>query len=240
MTDVTYAYDWYRGLLEQFSEAGYSFHRFDDGVPDEGILLRHDVDWSPETALEMARIESELGVSGTYFVLPTSAFYNPLAAETRAALAEIADLGHDIGLHFDSHAYFETEPDSEALAHHVRRDRTMFQDRFETVADTIAFHNPPEWVLGRCFEGFDHTYEPRFFNRIDYRADSLGRWREEPPLDSGFADPMQLLVHPGLWGPEDADPEERIRAAQQGMLSRSDTEMAAYSRLSWGDATVDW
>jgi len=58
MNELTYTYDWYRGLLEQFSEAGYAFHHFDDGVPDEGILLRHDVDWSPEAALEMARIES--------------------------------------------------------------------------------------------------------------------------------------------------------------------------------------
>lgn len=240
MTGVTYTYDWYRELLEQFSEDGYSFHRFDDGVPKEGILLRHDVDWSPETALEMARIESDLGVSGTYFVLPTSSFYNPLAAETLATVEEISSLGHDIALHFDSHAHFEAEPDSETLAQHVRQDRTIFEDRLADVADTIAFHNPPEWVLSRRFEGFNHTYEPRFFGQIGYQADSLGRWREEPPVESGFTEPMQLLVHPGLWGPEDAEPESRVRAAQQAMVSRSDAEMAAYSRLSWGDATVDW
>lgn len=59
------------------------------------IVLRHDVDKRPESSLETARIESELGLRGTYYfrIVPESF--------DKRITTEIASLGHEIGYHYE-------------------------------------------------------------------------------------------------------------------------------------------
>ncbi len=40
------------------------------------LILRHDVDFSVDRALELAKIENNYGISSTYFFLLHSDFYN--------------------------------------------------------------------------------------------------------------------------------------------------------------------
>ena len=40
------------------------------------IVWRHDVDYSLNCSLKLAKIEQEEGVKGTYFINPHSEFYN--------------------------------------------------------------------------------------------------------------------------------------------------------------------
>lgn len=238
MAEMTYTYEWYRGLLERLRDLGHTFHGFESGAPESGVLLRHDIDYSPKAARQMAEIESELGVTGTYFALVTSPFYNPSEPTTRDHLADIADLGHRVGLHFDPHAYFKMEATTNSLQQRIREDRDILENRVDELTHTIAFHNPPDWVLGRCFDGLTHTYEPQFFEDIAYRADSLGRWHEDPPFSDSVPGKVQILVHPALWGDNLADPEHRIRDAQAEMVTRADEAMRDYSRLSWSPASL--
>ena len=81
-------------------------------LPERFAILRHDIDMSPQQALEIARIEAGLGIRATYTVLLTGEFYNPFEASTRALLREIKALGHDIGLHFDA-AYYRIEDETQ-------------------------------------------------------------------------------------------------------------------------------
>jgi peptidoglycan/xylan/chitin deacetylase (PgdA/CDA1 family) len=237
---VRYTYDWYRQFIGRLREADRPFCRFDEGIRDEGVLLRHDVDWSPRSALELARLEAEEGVTATYFVLVTGSFYNALEPLTRRVIEELVDLGHDVGIHFDVGVYFDREPNPDVFRRQVETDRAVLRERLEETIDTVAFHNPPEWVLNRQFEGVRHTYEPEVFESVAYRSDSLGRWRDEPPFPSGVPDRTQILVHPGLWGSEDLEPETRVRHAQEELLARADKSMDRNSRLEWSNASVKW
>ena len=63
-------------------------------------LIRHDIDMSIDKALELAKIESDLGIRATYTILMTDIFYNPLEQNNRDTLIHISNLGHDMGLHF--------------------------------------------------------------------------------------------------------------------------------------------
>src|SRR5262245_51887840 len=69
-------------------------------LPPRYILLRHDIDFAPAYALEMAGLEHAEGIRSTYFVLVDGQFYNPIASETIRCIREIHALGHEVGLHF--------------------------------------------------------------------------------------------------------------------------------------------
>lgn len=59
------------------------------------ILLRHDVDRLPFNSLEFARIESSLGILGSYF------FRYASGKKDAEIIQRIADLGHDVGYHYE-------------------------------------------------------------------------------------------------------------------------------------------
>ena len=215
MSAVEFTLDRWRSILDRLRSVGYAFCGYDEAIAAGDVLLRHDVDLSPERAVEIARIERELGITATYFVLLGSPLYNPFDGPVREAFEEIAELGHDVGLHFSTHQHWPaTEPPTESeLVARVRDEQAALSTIVADPISTVSFHVPPPWVLARTFEGVDSTYEPRFFDEIDYLADSEQRWRKQGLEIPDDGRPLQVLIHPGLWGEEDGSFEERIEAA---------------------------
>lgn len=207
---ISFTYETYEALLEKLRARGHEFTSYGGGVDDGEILLRHDVDWSPRRAAKMARLEADHGVSATYFFLLSSPFYNPLYEETREAIDRITSLGHDVGLHFSTHQYWSSEPADEELEAAVDRERRILSSIVDEPIETVSFHIPPDWVLKRSYDGFTSTYEERFFDSIDYSADSNQRWRTSPPFGEGVPERLQILVHPGLWAETDQAFAERL------------------------------
>ena len=75
-----------------FSEVNDEVHSF--------CVLRHDIEFSIDRALEMARIEHEdLNVHSTYTVQLRNNTYNALSQKNIEAIQEIESMGHYIGLH---------------------------------------------------------------------------------------------------------------------------------------------
>ena len=109
----------YRALLQIFVDSGFSFfthaHFFEYGAFDgKAMYLRHDADRNIEIALLMARIENEMGIKSTYYLLPPGDYeqlenyYGAIvgdrlvpSARLKEVALEIAGLGHEIGLHND-------------------------------------------------------------------------------------------------------------------------------------------
>ena len=90
----------YRIILEAAIEAGFSFVPFTENVLESGqIFLRHDVDFSLEMALDLARINAAMGISGTFFVLLRSQVYNLLSEESLDCIDQILILGQNLGFH---------------------------------------------------------------------------------------------------------------------------------------------
>ncbi|MFC7177444.1 hypothetical protein [Halosegnis marinus] len=176
---------------------------------------------SPRRALDCARIEADRGVRATYFFLVSCPLYNLAFRPNRDLLVRLRALGHDVGLHFSTHQYWNDDPGDDAIEERVAAERDVLAALGADPVDAVSFHRPPEWVFERRFDGFDSTYEPRFFREVAYRSDSNMRWRAEPPFADGVPDRLQLLVHPGLWGPEDADFAERVRTEVNHELSRT-------------------
>lgn len=69
------------------------------------LILRHDVDISVLQALKLAEIENKMGLKATYFILASSVHYNSLEGNNASAIRRIVELGHEIGLHYDTSQY---------------------------------------------------------------------------------------------------------------------------------------
>lgn len=222
MESVSFTFDWYGSFLSRFREVGRSFQPFDAEPGPPSIFLRHDVDFSPRKALRMAGIEAERDVSATYFFLLTSPLYNGFDAEIRRVVAEIEDLGHEVGLHFDASQYWDGEPEEEVLTDQINEELRAMDTFVDDPIDVIAFHNPEDWVLDRTFDDFSHTYEPRFFSEMAYVADSNHRWRTDPPFPDGIPETVQVLTHPVLWDDADRTKNEVLRIERERYRDRVD------------------
>lgn len=90
-----------RDLLTLLRNEGYSFMTVTDYVtsdsPMEGkhIVLRHDVDKKPVNSLVVARIESELGIKGTYY------FRIVQESLDKDIAVAISSMGHEVGYHYE-------------------------------------------------------------------------------------------------------------------------------------------
>jgi hypothetical protein len=66
---------------------------------DGDLALRHDVDSRLESALELAGLEHDRGLRGTYFVLHTAPYWDD--PDLLPRLRQLQELGHEVGLHHD-------------------------------------------------------------------------------------------------------------------------------------------
>jgi hypothetical protein len=202
---VSFSPNGYRTLITRLLESGYkvsSFEEVDPRKPD--LILRHDVDMSLSAAVTIGRIERELNVSAAYFILLRSEMYNPFAPESVAGLNQLLDLGHEIGLHFDASLYPD---DVSKLEAGVAEECRILEALCGREVRIVSFHRPSPQLLGleRDFAGRIHTYQPQFFDEIEYCSDSNGQWSHGAPFErdnvkEGKA--LQLLTHPIWWSTE--------------------------------------
>ncbi len=202
MSRCSFDLDHYRRLLDAAGAGGYRWARFDAEPQPGDLFLRHDVDLSLEAALAMARLEHEHGASATYFLMTESVFYNLDSALGRAALSELRDLGHAVGLH-------------------AVYPRAHGDERFDAV---LAWHNPEPAYVGEPVDGFVNVMQAPWFTKGRYRSDSNQHWREGCPHDELRAaafEWLQLLVHPEIWVYRGTTMGETMRTmvtAKQGQL----------------------
>lgn len=213
--------DTYVNLVLAASER-YRFIGFDDSsLDDEVTLWRHDIDFSPQRALALAQIESELGVSATYFFQISSRYYSILEPEIASILRQILSLGHKIGLHFDA----------EVCAHQAFPDydrRITFEANVlaETIDSTIGsftLHNPTTLAGVSLDEpyraGLVNGSSKKLLLNYAYCSDSNGLWRHLS-LSEMIADPkatrLYALTHPEWWQVDDIPPRQRLQRCIDG------------------------
>ena len=193
----------YHRILLALKEAGYSFRGFSEADQIESqkpqVFLRHDVDFSLQSALRMANVEYIENIKTTYFIQLRSPLYNALSQYTRDLVGELHGLGHEIALHLDLGLYRDNYVNGV-------RDEIKLLIACYPFADprVISFHRPRgiEELRKLRLPNVRHTYEQRFFGDIEYISDSTGAWRHDHPLSSqAFQSKrsMQLVTHPLWW-----------------------------------------
>ena len=186
-------------------------------------LWRHDIDFSPQRALEMARVEADAEVVATYFVQLSSRFYNVFEPEIVTVVRQIGQLGHDIGLHFDPEAGIGGEDEEGDLARRLSFEADVLGHVAHRRVEAFSLHNPttissnvlnqPQY--GDLINASHHSLREEF----SYCSDSNGVWRHRP-LESMVADPdvekLYTLTHPEWWQAEAMPPRDRIQRCIDG------------------------
>ena len=208
----------YRALVRQ-AKARYAFLSFSEAAgAGAGVLWRHDIDMSVHRALALAKIEHAEGVRATYFVYLHSRFYNALEDAIVDRLRQIAALGHDLGVHFDSRFV----PAGTDLAAAVDAERRVIESAAGAGVTALSFHDPdaPGVTISEAdtIAGLVNAYGASLRARFEYGSDSNGYWRFTPlpELVARAGVRLQVLTHPEWWVPEPMPPRARVARAIDG------------------------
>ncbi|MCC6459895.1 MAG: hypothetical protein IT260_05475 [Saprospiraceae bacterium] len=184
--------------MKTILEHGYQSCFFRElSSPKKQLLLRHDIDFDTEFALQSALIESRLGIKATYFFLLRSNLYNVLAPKDYENICLIREMGHHISIHFDPSLY-------EDFHKGLQQEVQIFRDLFREDVDIISLHRPNTFFqeFDAPIFGIEHTYQSKYFRDIKYCSDSTGVWRFGHPFDSpefSHQKTLHLLTHPIWW-----------------------------------------
>ena len=209
---MNFTYTDYAALIDLLRENGYAFSSYVN-YPGRGkcVILRHDIDYSLEQAVKLARIEKDLGVRSTYFVLLSSDFYNPASSSSYRYLHEILDLGHDIGLHFDETAY---SYERFGMEYFIRKEARILSDLIDVNINSFSLHRPNHFSLETEIRipGLINSYGEEFFHGFKYLSDSRRRWREpvEEIIERGEFEKLHILTHAFWYHEEDLTISETI------------------------------
>lgn len=223
----------YRALLQGALESRYQFRDFSEkDSPSPVCLLRHDIDADLNAALEMAKVEAELGIKATYFLMTRSPLYNLLSRHSSRCVEAIKGLGHAIALHFDQGFMIS----SSRIANQIDFEAEMLERLFDVEVTVISFHQPNESVLqGAVDTGRRlNTYNKHQFNGFEYYSDSnrVFPLREKgtraKEIFSALAPKnIQLLIHPIWWVyNESSTPEVWNRAIRSNFQNMQEQLLA--------------
>jgi len=164
----------------------------DFAMHQKNILIRHDVDFDLECALEMAILERKMEVQANYFILSNSPYYNLKKEKYKRILFEISNLNHEIGLHYDAGI-------SETVS--FEKQLSVLQATTKKKISNYSQHNP-------TLNGFnkdnqiigikDIFYSNAEFNPV-YLSDSCMVPRSDFDKTIRNTENIHLLVHPEFW-----------------------------------------
>lgn len=198
----------YRKLLSWLKERGFHVGAFrETGREERFVILRHDIDFSPAKALEMARMDHDAGCTATFFVLLTSPYYNALSRAALAIFREISSLGHELGLHLDFTGFDVLNPAQQQEK--VKLLAACFGDAVGQRITVVSQHKPTTSGIRIDFPDFSDAYSDRFFKEIGYISDSRMQFQENDVY--GFFEQRpksQMLIHPLWWNPARIDRRE--------------------------------
>ena len=206
----------YKKLIDYIKEAKLNFKNFKDNLnKGKNIIMRHDIDFCPERALDLAIIEKKnLFQQLTFFLINTES-YNLNAFSNQIILRKIISMGHEIGLHFDA-SFYSAKDD---LNHACKKEISILEKIISRKVNIISFHRPSKIMLNMNSKlaGCNHTYMKKFIQDIDYCSDSEGRWRFNTPfeiIEKNKNNPvftLHLLTHPIWWTtPSNMSPGEKV------------------------------
>ena len=195
----------YSNFIKEFKDSGYSDIFFNQVSNPKGqLIIRHDIDYDCDYALDIAKVEHSLGVKSTFFFMMSNPIYNIFSKKNVLSIKKIIKLGHNVSIHIDLEDG------------NIRREIEIFESYFSLNIDIVSIHRPnfnkfiqekPLTINQNRF--IDHTYMNKYFKKIAYMSDSKGEFRYGHPIESeaykNFKS-IQLLIHPAWWMSKDDTP----------------------------------
>lgn len=211
---MDFSYKSYADLIKLLIERGYKESSYDNYLSSKkSYIIRHDVDYSLEKAVDFAGFENNNNIKSTYFVMLTNDFYNVFSLKGNKNINIIMQYGHEIALHFDECAYPNIIGKPEMIKDKIIEEIDILSSITGTLIKKVSMHRPSKEIIEANLElpGIINTYSKEFFTKLKYLSDSRMRWREpiEEIIMSGKENRFQILIHP-FWYSENYNSIEDI------------------------------
>ena len=206
-----FTYEHYKECIKSAKKLGFSFytmHDFLDKKPkSKFILMRHDIDLSLKSALKIAEIENSLKIKSTYFIR-TNGIFNVFSGKNSAIVRKISELGHEIGIHYDSDITVKKDFVKEMME--IKRDiekiikkrifgTSLHKVKKSGIKNEINKLNFAEEYLNDLELEYD-AYSDIFIRKMKYISDSARTWREGCMCGHiKKEDKFCILTHPIWW-----------------------------------------
>ena len=183
------------------------------------LIIRHDVDYSVDRALKMAKLENDNGVSSTYFFQIRNNSYNIQSSKNIDIVKSIYRMGHKIGLHVHMGGH---NKELISVEDYIKNDLAVLSNYIDYDIKCFSFHRPSIDLLKKniSIPGFINAYSEMFFDltedfnnaRIRYFADSNHNWKYGNPFnnDNFLLKKIHLLIHPDNWSENGFNNEENF------------------------------
>jgi len=167
------------------------------------IILRQDIDMDFYPSFEVMKMQLELDIRSTFFVLLTSPTYNPQAPGIREKLREMSVNGYEIGLHFDPSVYRNAS--EERIIECAKAECRILEDITGEKVNSISLHNPSVSGQYPIFNGYKNAYSKELFADNRYISDSMRvdpsahPFRGKNPYEfvrNATEFPLQIVLHP--------------------------------------------
>ncbi|MFB6340633.1 hypothetical protein ACE1ET_02870 [Saccharicrinis sp. FJH62] len=240
----------YRQLLEALQQKGYQFQTFAEYIKspeNKVVILRHDVDLLPGNSQQLAHIQSDKNIKGSYYFRAVPESWNEDIIE------DISNAGHEIGYHYET---MDTSKGNLQLAEQQFEENLEKLRKLASVT-TICMHGSPRskydnrslWQTTtsvaeglpklRHYHDFGITGEPYFdvdFSKVLYLTDTGRRWdgykvsvRDKIPEHQERWEREGLVFH---------STKDIIKAIQQDRLP--DRIMFTFHPQRWHSSFIPW
>lgn len=172
-------------------------------------VIRHDVEYSPQRAYQLAKVEHSIGVTSTFCFQLRNNSYNALSKQNLEIIRDISNMGHIIGAHIHTD---DCEPGYETP--YILNDIQTLQRYANVPVDGWSLHRPKGDLLAKYLEvhsDYINYNGKRFFQYhegntpdnlpVTYLADSNHQWKYGHPYDFDLSkiDKLQINCHPFSW-----------------------------------------
>ncbi len=223
----------YIQLIDTLCSAGYAFQRFDEFLLNPNsrtVILRHDVDKMPENSLFFARLQHERGIKGVYYFRAKKCSWN------EKIIREIAEMGHEIGYHYENLATFHGNLNNALFDFQSNLD----QLRKIVPISTICMHGSP-------LSKYDNK---DIWKSVDYKKFNI---IGEPYFDINFYETLYLTDTGRTWNAGEASIRDKVKSNFKFSFNSTteiiqsiknnelpDTIMFNFHPQRWNDKFVLW
>ena len=193
----------YTELLKSLLKHGYQFQTFEQFMTkpvEKVVVLRHDIDKLPKNAVEVAKIENNLGIQASY--------YYRIVRESNVPelIKEVARLDHEIGYHYEDLTL--AKGNKQEAIKLFEKNLAYFRTFYPVT--TACMHGSPmtKWDNKDTWKEYNYKNfgiiaEPYFdvdYNQVFYITDTGRSWNStgvsvRDKVDSGFDLKVKSTAH---------------------------------------------
>jgi len=206
-SSIKFSYNGYRSFLKRILKkrkiVDFSSYKKENKL---FLILRHDIEYFTEAALNLGRIEKSLGIQSTFFFLLTSS-YNIFSERNLFIVNELKKMGHKFGIHYDSYLIKKYKLNFNS---NLKLQIKIFESFFKIKINAISSHRPKLDFKYYNDQNILNVYDKLFQKKIKYFSDSQQVFRSnvDQLLMSDLN--LHLLIHDYTWSKKDISWEKNI------------------------------